>query len=79
MLTSVCSHHGRLPASNGSAGGLADRLLVFVATSCASPNPFIVIEQAAQLGVGLSFRDHARVGIPVTLFSLAVLAAWILI
>jgi Na+/H+ antiporter NhaD/arsenite permease-like protein len=39
----------------------------------------IVIEQAARLGVVLSFRDHARVGIPVTLFSLAVLAAWILI
>ena len=37
----------------------------------------IVIEQAAAYGVNISFRDHARVGIPVTLASLAVLAAWI--
>jgi len=37
----------------------------------------IVIEQAAACGVDISFRDHARVGIPVTLASLAVLAAWI--
>ena len=38
---------------------------------------FIVIEQAAACGVTISFRDHARVGIPVTLVSLSVLAAWI--
>jgi Na+/H+ antiporter NhaD/arsenite permease-like protein len=37
----------------------------------------IVIEQAAACGVNISFRDHARVGIPVTLVSLAVLAAWV--
>jgi Na+/H+ antiporter NhaD/arsenite permease-like protein len=37
----------------------------------------IVIEQAAACGVAISFRDHIRVGIPVTLVSLAVLAAWI--
>lgn len=36
----------------------------------------IVIEQAAACGVNISFRDHARVGIPVALVSLAVLAAW---
>lgn len=37
----------------------------------------IVIEQAALFGVDISFRDHARAGIPVTLFSLLVLAMWI--
>lgn len=37
----------------------------------------IVIEQAAACGVNITFRDHARVGVPVTLASLAVLAAWI--
>ncbi len=37
----------------------------------------IVIEQAALFGVDISFRDHARAGIPVTLFSLFVLAMWI--
>jgi hypothetical protein len=38
---------------------------------------FIVIAQAVAGGVTISFRDHARVGIPVTLVFLAVLAAWI--
>lgn len=37
----------------------------------------IVIEQAAIFGVQISFREHARVGIPVTLFSLLVLGLWI--
>ena len=37
----------------------------------------IVIEQAAACGVTISFRDHARVGIPVTLASFAVLVGWI--
>jgi len=39
----------------------------------------IVIEQAAACGVDITFRDHARVGIPVTFLSLAVLAAWIVL
>lgn len=37
----------------------------------------IVIEQAKQCGVRISFREHARVGIPVTLFTLLVLFVWI--
>jgi Na+/H+ antiporter NhaD/arsenite permease-like protein len=37
----------------------------------------IVIEQAAACGVTITFRDHARVGVPITLVSLSVLAAWI--
>lgn len=39
----------------------------------------IVIEQAQRHNVEISFRAHARIGIPVTLGSLAVLAAWILL
>ncbi len=35
----------------------------------------IVVERAAQNGVGVSFREHARVGIPVTLVSMALAAA----
>jgi Na+/H+ antiporter NhaD/arsenite permease-like protein len=46
----------------------------FPASSIAN---LIVIEQAAACGVNIIFRDHARVGGPVTLASLAVLAAWI--
>jgi Na+/H+ antiporter NhaD/arsenite permease-like protein len=39
----------------------------------------IVIEQALSLGVVITFRQHALVGIPVTLISLTVLVLWILI
>jgi Na+/H+ antiporter NhaD/arsenite permease-like protein len=31
----------------------------------------IVVEQAARLGIAISFRDHLRVGVPVTAVSLA--------
>jgi len=37
----------------------------------------IVVDQAAALDVRISFRDHARVGIPVTLATLAVAALWL--
>ena len=37
----------------------------------------IVIEQAKKYGAEITFREHARVGIPVTLFSLLVLTGWI--
>lgn len=37
----------------------------------------IVIEQAKRYGVEISFGEHARVGIPVTLLSLVVLIGWI--
>ncbi|MEJ5366212.1 MAG: anion transporter [Desulfosoma sp.] len=37
----------------------------------------IVIEEAAAHGVGISFREHARYGIPVTVVSMAVLCLWI--
>lgn len=36
----------------------------------------IVIDQAARLNVRISWRDHARVGIPVTVGSLIVAAVW---
>ncbi len=39
----------------------------------------IVIEQARGLGVTLTFREHARAGIPVTLASLAIVAVWLLV
>lgn len=37
----------------------------------------IVIEQAKRYGVEITFAEHARIGIPVTLLSLAVLVGWI--
>jgi len=37
----------------------------------------IVVEQAAWLGVDISWREHARVGIPITLLTLAAAAGWL--
>jgi Na+/H+ antiporter NhaD/arsenite permease-like protein len=37
----------------------------------------IVIEQARACGIEIGFRTHARVGLPVTLWSIAALAVWI--
>jgi Na+/H+ antiporter NhaD/arsenite permease-like protein len=37
----------------------------------------IVAEQAAHLGIRIRWRDHARVGLPVTLVTLALAALWL--
>ena len=37
----------------------------------------IVVEQAGALGVRIGWRRHARVGIPVTLATLAIAAVWL--
>jgi Na+/H+ antiporter NhaD/arsenite permease-like protein len=37
----------------------------------------IVIEQAGRMGVAIGWREHARVGVPVTLVTLALAASWL--
>jgi len=37
----------------------------------------IVIDQAARLGVAISWREHLRVGVPVTLITLGMAALWL--
>jgi Na+/H+ antiporter NhaD/arsenite permease-like protein len=37
----------------------------------------IVVDQAARLGVRIGWRQHARVGVPVTLATLAIAAGWL--
>ncbi|MDO3377342.1 anion transporter [Geoalkalibacter halelectricus] len=37
----------------------------------------IVVDQAARVGIHISWREHARVGAPVTLATLALAAAWL--
>jgi Na+/H+ antiporter NhaD/arsenite permease-like protein len=37
----------------------------------------IVVDQAARLGIPISWRTHARAGVPVTLGTLAVAAVWL--
>jgi Na+/H+ antiporter NhaD/arsenite permease-like protein len=37
----------------------------------------IVVDQAARHGVEIDWRRHARVGVPVTLITLALAAGWL--
>jgi Na+/H+ antiporter NhaD/arsenite permease-like protein len=37
----------------------------------------IVVQQARELGITISFRDFARLGVPVTLAAMAGLLAWV--
>jgi len=37
----------------------------------------IVIDQASLLGVKISWRDHARIGVPVTVLTIVVAALWL--
>jgi Na+/H+ antiporter NhaD/arsenite permease-like protein len=37
----------------------------------------IVVDQAGRLGVRISWREHAKVGVPVTLLTLAIAAGWL--
>jgi Na+/H+ antiporter NhaD/arsenite permease-like protein len=37
----------------------------------------IVVDQAARLGVRIDWRTHAKVGVPVTLLTLAIAAGWL--
>jgi Na+/H+ antiporter NhaD/arsenite permease-like protein len=37
----------------------------------------IVVEQAARMGVAITWKEHAKIGVPVTLTSLAVTALWL--
>ncbi len=69
-----------LPASthplSGPALALASTLAgkLFIVGSIAN---IIVVEQAARLGVRIDWRTHARIGVPVTVGTLAVAAAWL--
>jgi Na+/H+ antiporter NhaD/arsenite permease-like protein len=69
-----------LPAATHPLGGpilaLASTLAgnLFLIGSIAN---LIVAEQAAPLGVDVSWRAHARVGIPVTLLTLGIAALWL--
>ncbi len=71
LLLPVSTHHLSGPAL-ALASTLAGNLLVV-----GSIANIIVIEQAARLGVKIGWRTHARVGVPVTLSTLAVAAAWL--
>ncbi len=54
------------------AAGMASNLIII-----GSIANIIVVEAAARYGVTISFREHARTGIPVTLLSLLIAAGWL--
>jgi len=37
----------------------------------------IVVEQAGRQGVRITWREHARIGVPVTIATLAIAALWL--
>ncbi|MFH1060503.1 MAG: SLC13 family permease [Pseudomonadota bacterium] len=69
-----------LPAAQGPGAGtllalastLAGNLLLV-----GSIANLIVADQAGRMGVPIGWREHARVGVPVTLVTLALAAAWL--
>jgi Na+/H+ antiporter NhaD/arsenite permease-like protein len=44
-----------------------------------SVSTIIVVQQASKLGIRISFRDFARLGVPTTLAALGVLVGWVLL
>ena len=44
-----------------------------------SVSNIIVVQQARELGIRISFRDFARLGVPVTLAAMAGLLAWVVL
>jgi Na+/H+ antiporter NhaD/arsenite permease-like protein len=42
-----------------------------------SVSNIIVVQQARELGISISFRDFARLGVPVTLAALGGLLGWV--
>ncbi len=72
MLLLPAADHPLAGAVLALSSTLAGNLLVV-----GSIANIIVIDQAARLGVAISWRDHARVGVPVTLFTLAIAAGWL--
>jgi Na+/H+ antiporter NhaD/arsenite permease-like protein len=44
-----------------------------------SVSNIIVVQQARELGINISFRDFARLGVPVTLAAMAGLLAWVML
>jgi Na+/H+ antiporter NhaD/arsenite permease-like protein len=72
MLLLPIAHGAQAGAVLALASTLAGNLLVI-----GSIANVIVIDQAARLGVAIGWRDHARVGLPITALTIALAAAWL--
>jgi len=74
MLVLPAATHPQAGAVLALSSTLAGNL--FIVGSIAN---IIVVEQAARLGIRITWREHARVGVPVTLATLAIAAGWLLL
>ena len=72
LLLPVARAHAQGGPILALASTLAGNLLIV-----GSIANIIVVDQAARLGVKIGWREHARVGVPVTLLTLAIAAAWL--
>jgi len=72
MLLLPAAHHPLGGPVLALASTLAGNLLLV-----GSIANLIVADQAERLGVRIGWRTHARVGVPVTLLTLAIAAAWL--
>ncbi len=72
MLLLPAAHHPEAGPALALSSTLAGNLVVV--SSIAN---IIVVEQASRLGVRISWADHVRVGLPVTLATLFIAWAWL--
>ncbi len=72
MLLLPHAHHPLAGPILALSSTLAGNLLIV-----GSIANIIVVDQAAALGVRVGWREHARVGVPVTIATLLVAAAWL--
>jgi Na+/H+ antiporter NhaD/arsenite permease-like protein len=72
MLLLPAASHSQAGAILALASTLAGNL--FLVGSIAN---LIVVDQAERIGIPITWRDHARVGVPVTLATLAIAAGWL--
>jgi Na+/H+ antiporter NhaD/arsenite permease-like protein len=75
LLLPAASAHGH-PHLAGSVLALSSTLAgnLFIAGSIAN---IIVVDQAQRCGVRIGWREHARVGVPVTMVTLLIAAGWL--
>jgi len=74
MLLLPAAHHPLAGLILALSSTLAGNLLIV-----GSIANMIVIDQAARLNIRISWREHAVIGVPVTLLTLAIAGLWLLI
>jgi Na+/H+ antiporter NhaD/arsenite permease-like protein len=74
MLLLPAASHPQAGAILALSSTLAGNL--FIAGSIAN---IIVLDQAGRLGLRIGWREHARLGVPVTILTLAMAAGWLVV